>query len=275
MVYFVCTLFVVVLCIGGYLFAIAPSRRKDVYFPYDTPYIAHRGLFDNHGQSPENSMAAFQNAVEHNYGIELDVQKTKDDKLVVFHDETLERMCGVDRVLSECTFEEIAQLHLADSHEKIPLFSDFLKMVDGAVPLIVEIKPDGDWAKTTRMTLDILRNYRGEYCIESFNPRVIGIVRREAPHITRGQLSSDYFKDEPQMGWWKKFVLTNLMMNFISRPDFVAYDHHCPNQFSYKMLKSVFGCINVCWTIKSQSELEAAKRYFNSFIFDGFIPDQE
>lgn len=274
MVYFISALFVVALCVGAYLFAIAPSRRKAVYFPYNTPYIAHRGLFDNRGQAPENSMAAFRHAVECGYGIELDIQKTKDDKLVVFHDETLERMCGVGRVLSECTFEEIANLHLAESEETIPLFADFLAMVDGAVPLIVEIKPDGEWAKTTQMVLELLKNYNGAYCIESFNPRVIGIVRREAPYVTRGQLSSNYFKDEPQMGWCKKFVLTNLMMNFISRPDFVAYDHHCHNQFSYRVLKRVFGCINVCWTIKSQAELEEAKRHFDSFIFDSFIPDR-
>lgn len=262
-------------CVALYLFAIAPSRRKNVYFPYESPLIAHRGLFDNQGLRPENSMAAFSNAIDNHYGIELDIQKTADDKLVIFHDDDLMRMCGVDKILSECTYEELLSLRLANSEEQIPLFADFLKLVNGAVPLIIEIKPDGDWSKTTYMVLDILKEYQGEFCIESFNPRVMGIVRRECPHITRGQLASNFFYDEPSWSWGKKFILSNLMMNFVSRPDFIAFDHKYPHLFSYKVVKSVFGCINVCWTIKSQSELEAARKHFDSFIFDSFIPHQD
>ena len=103
-------------------------------------YYAHRGLHDNETDAPENSMNAFKKAIDAGYGIELDVQLTKDRIPVVFHDETLKRVCGVDGRVRDYTYEELQQFRLCRSDERIPLFSDFLKLVDGKVPLIIEIK---------------------------------------------------------------------------------------------------------------------------------------
>ena len=85
-----------------------PNRgRKEKMKVFEKQYIAHRGLFDNESEAPENSIPAFQRAVQQGYGIELDVQLTTDNRLVVFHDETLQRMCGFDKKLTDCSYDEL------------------------------------------------------------------------------------------------------------------------------------------------------------------------
>ena len=126
-----------------YLFLIFPNiSRKEALKPYTERYVAHRGLFNNK-DVPENSLKAFRKAVESGYGIELDVQLTTDDRLVVFHDVSLYRMTGIDKNLTDCSYEELLTYHLLDTDEKIPLFSDVLKVLQPDTRLIIEIKPEG------------------------------------------------------------------------------------------------------------------------------------
>lgn len=259
--------------IGLYLYAIKPnSDRTSKMKPYEERMIAHRGLFDNNSSLPENSVASFRLAVENGYGIELDVQLTADKKLVVFHDENLKRMCGIDKILHKCSYKELQQYRLADSNERIPLFSEVLSVIGGKVPLIVEIKSEGDWKTTTQMTAELLDHYSGLYVIESFHPGAVKWFRKKRPDIIRGQLSMDYFKHGEKLPWIIKFLLTNLMLNFISRPDFIAYDHTQADQLSYKICRKLFKVENVAWTIQNEDDLRKARKNFNCFIFDGFIP---
>ena len=137
----------------GYLFCIKPNKpRMDKMKPFYNYYYAHRGLHDKKSR-PENSIPAFQNAVSHGYGIELDVQKTKDHVLVVFHDEDLQRLCHVNKKLYQCTYKELQKYSLRGTKERIPRLKDVLKAIDGKVPLIVEIKSDGNWVQTTKRTV--------------------------------------------------------------------------------------------------------------------------
>ena len=126
---------------GLYLLAIMPRM---VHKPDKQPLLgvlyAHRGLHDNGSDAPENSMRAFEKAVKAGYGIELDVQLSRDRIPVVFHDFTLERVCGVKGKVYDYTYEELQRFRLYQSEERIPRFEDFLKMVDGRVPLIMEYK---------------------------------------------------------------------------------------------------------------------------------------
>lgn len=126
-----------------YLFLVAPRmiNRAD-RTPFCGIHYAHRGLFDNNSDAPENSLAAFKKAVDAGYGIELDVQLSKDEKLVVFHDATLKRMCGIDGKVWDYTLEELQQMKLLNSNETIPTFEQFLEVVDGKVPFILEFKLD-------------------------------------------------------------------------------------------------------------------------------------
>ena len=124
-----------------YFLAIMPrmghrKARKD----FEGVYYAHRGLFDNEGDGPENSLMAFRRAADAGYGMEMDVQITKDGVPVVFHDFTLERMCKKPGKICDYTWQELKDFKLGNSQETIPKFEDVLKAVNGRVPLIIEIK---------------------------------------------------------------------------------------------------------------------------------------
>ncbi len=265
---------VILLIITLCFYSIAPNKRKNIDFPFKNFYIAHRGLFNNNTESLENSMSSFRKAIEYGYGIELDVQLTKDGKLVVFHDTSMQRMCVVDRSIYNSTYSEIKKCKLLNSDETIPLFKEVLEEIDGKVPLIVEIKSKKNWKKTTYAVLRELRTYKGKYCIQSFNPLILRIIKKSCPDIIRGQLSTDFFKDFPNKKWYEKFFMSNLMLNFISRPDFISYNHKWKNQFFYSIFRKVFSGTNVAWTIKSQKELDEAEKVFDGIIFEGFIPDK-
>ena len=224
---------------------------------------------------PENSMPAFERAVAAGYGIELDTQTTKDGRLVVFHDETLYRMCGVDKKLYECTYEELMKYGLARTDYRIPLFSDVLKVVGGRVPLVVEIKSEGNFKKTTRLTAEQLDSYRGMYCVESFHPLVIRWFRKNRPDVLRGQLSTNFFRSTLKRAWYENIILTNLMLNFLSRPDFVAYNYRYKNQPSFFLCRHLFKVVSAAWTVRSEAVLKKVSNVFEVIIFDSFIPGRK
>lgn len=259
---------------GLYLLSIRPNRgRQDRMKPFEQTYIAHRGLYDNR-VIPENSLPGFQRAVAAGYGIELDVQLTTDDQLVIFHDETLERMCADKRKLHELSYAELSSLRLLDTEERIPLFRDVLEAVGGAVPMIVEIKSEGRWRDTTRLTEAMLRDYPGLYCVESFHPFVLRWYRKHSPDTIRGQLSTDYRRDHTVLPAWERFLLTNLMLNFVSRPDFIAYNCKHMRQPSFTLCRRLYRPVPVAWTVQSPEELEAIRSVFRVFIFERFFPGE-
>ena len=254
-----------------YILAIMPrlSGRPDVT-PLLGRYYAHRGLHDNNSDAPENSMAAFRKAVEAGYGIELDVQLTRDRIPVVFHDETLDRVCGVPGKVRDFTFEELQQFSLLRSQERIPRFADFLNLVDGKIPLIVEIKIHENAAAVCEKVDELLRDYKGVYCVESFHPMAMKWYKEHRPDVVRGQLSTSFnkpFKKESLPENAVHYLLTN----FLCRPDFIAYDHLHKHNIS-RLVCQIFRPLNVTWTVKSQTQLDACRKDFDLFIFEGFIP---
>ena len=154
---------------GLYFLAVMPrmTGRADPA-PFNTKFFAHRGLHDNKSGAPENSMPAFRKAVEKGYGIELDVQLSSDGVPVIFHDLDLARACGVQGLVRERTYEELQTLRLFGSEEKIPALKDFLEMVDGRVPLIVEFKSEDSDLTLCRVIAPMLRAYKGAYYRFSF-----------------------------------------------------------------------------------------------------------
>lgn len=268
---------ILILCLvfcSVYLFLLKTQRASEQKMKaYKNVYIAHRGLFNEKEDIPENSLPAFKRAVEAGYGVELDVQLTIDKKLVVFHDSTLERMCSVNKKLTDCTYEELCEYSLVGTSEKIPLFSDVLSVIGGKVPLIVEIKTEGAYEELCEHSAKMLDCYNGEYCIESFNPFAVRWFKENRPEVVRGQLATDYFADNVNKSFIEKFVLTNMFLNQYTRPDFIAYNHKHTNAFSYRVCRKVFNPVNVAWTIKTQKELETAKKVYDVIIFDSFIPE--
>ena len=268
-------LMVIAVLIVLYFLAIKPrlSRQKQ-WAPFKGVYYAHRGLHDNESEAPENSLPAFKKAVKAGYGIELDVQLTKDRVPVVFHDFTLERACGKPGKVYEYTYEELQQFPLFQSNERIPRFEEILKEVDGKVPLIVEIKLE--WMDLTVCAFvdKLLKEYKGMYCIESFNPLVLTWYRRYHNDVLRGQLSDAFLKEGEYRGvlYW---ILQNLLLNWMTKPDFVAYNHKYADNLSRRLCRKLYKNMAAAWTIKSQQELEAAKEEFDVFIFDSFIPKKQ
>lgn len=261
--------------IVAYLIAIMPRMmgRPD-YTPLMDHYYAHRGLHDNKTDAPENSMKAFQKAVDAGYGIELDVQLTKDRIPVVFHDESLKRVCGVDGNVRDYTYEELQQFSLCGSRERIPLFSDFLKLVDGKVPLIIEIKIHEDYKTVCQVADELIRGYKGDYCIESFNPLAVKWYKEHRPEVIRGQLSSRLVpKGEREPFLY--FMSHYLLFNCVAKPDFIAYDHLHKGNISRTICQHLYGALSVAWTIKSQEQLDHSRKQFDLFIFEGFIPDNK
>lgn len=235
-------------------------------------HYAHRGLHDNSGEAPENSMAAFEKAVEADYGIEMDVQLTKDGIPVVFHDFTLERVCGKEGKVCDYTWDELKDFRLFSSEETIPRFESVLELVKGKVPLIVELKVEWTDASVCPVADALLRKYQGLYCIESFNPLALWWYRRHHSDVVRGQLSDGFLKSGEFHGALYG-VLQNLLLNWITKPDFVAYNHKYASNLSRKLCRSLYGNMAAAWTIKSQEELEHSRDQFDIFIFDSFIPN--
>lgn len=255
-----------------YLFLIMPRiRNKPRKSPYMGVFYAHRGLHDNKKSAPENSMKAFRRAVEAGYGIELDVQLTKDGIPVIFHDFTLERMCGVSGKIETMTYEQLRQLSLLNTEEKIPSLEEFLNMAAGQVPLIVELKIEWTNLALCPVVDKMLSEYEGVYCIESFNPLALLWYRRNHREVMRGQLSTNFRKD----GGYKNIfylLLTHLLTNCVTSPDFIAYNCQFKNEPGRIICRKLYKNLAVAWTVKSQEQLESLEKDFDLFIFDSFIP---
>lgn len=233
---------------------------------------AHRGLHNNDGDAPENSLRAFQKAVEAGFGIEMDIQVTKDNVPVVFHDFTLKRICGAEGRVRDYTYKELRQFKLCNSDQFIPRLEDALRCVDGRVPLIVELKIEGMNLSVCPAGDKLLADYKGMYCVESFHPLGLLWYRLHRKNIVRGQLS-DAFLREGEFRGFLSFLLQNLLFNWLGKPDFVAYNRKYPHMLSRKLCRGLFHNTAAAWTIKSQEQLEAAKRYFDIYIFDSFVPE--
>lgn len=241
-----------------------PKRMPEVYY-------AHRGLHDNEGDAPENTLAAFRRAVERGYGIELDVQVTGDGQVVVAHDFNLKRICGVDRDIDTLTCGELSRYPIFKSRETVPLLSDVLELVDGKVPLIVELKYKNSRSLVCELTDRLLRRYKGVYCVESFHPGALLWYRLNRPRVCRGQLSSNFPKHDRQYTP-VHYAMRWLLGNFATAPDFIAYDCRDKNALSLTLCRNLFGCPAVAWTVKSRAQLEDCRDSFDYFIFEGFEP---
>lgn len=237
--------------------------------------IAHRGLHDHNVNIPENSISAFAGAIEKGYIIEMDVSLTKDKKLVVFHDKKLKRLFGLDRYLKDISYEELSKQKLPNSNETVLLFGEVLNFVDGKVPLLIEIKNEGKAGEMESMVYDQLKNYKGKYAIQSFNPYTLKWFRMNAPEVLRGQLSgsfiiSDYeveYAGTTRLPGHKRFLLKNLLLNFESRPNFIAYEVNNTSDKRIKSLKKL-GAPVLGWTIKEQAMYEKAKYEYDNLIVD-------
>ena len=187
-------------------------------------FYAHRGLYDNSRGIPENSLPAFRAAAEKGYGVELDVQLSSDGAVVVFHDDTLDRVCGVHGNVVDFSLAELQRMKLLDTEEVMPLFMDVLDVLSrGAGPLIVELKTGKRNDELCEKTRELLRAYPGVYCVESFDPNIITWFKKNAPDIVRGQLAMPEECYAAGVNRLLRRLLAGCRFSFLNRPDFIAY----------------------------------------------------
>lgn len=266
-------LLVIIVLVILYLLAIMPKLIRNPGHKALSGWLyAHRGIHKNKSEAPENSIVAFQRAIDNHFGIELDVQLTKDQVPVVIHDYNLKRICGVDLKVREVTYEELQQYKLFKSKEKIPTLKEALDCIQGKVPIIVELKIPWGAASTCEAASKLLNEYNGIYCIESFNPFGLMWYRRHYPKIIRGQLATDFKKEKIVGNKYQYFILKHLLFNFLTKPDFIAYQHIYKKDISFSICRRLYRTKTAAWTIKKEEELLSSKRYFDLFIFDSFIP---
>lgn len=242
----------------------APDSKKA---PFLGRNFAHRGLHSEDQSVPENSLKAFALAAEAGYGMELDVQLSRDGQVVVFHDDTLDRVCGVCARVDELDYAELKKLPLFGTEERIPLFSEVLALIEGRTPLIVELKTGPRNDELCEKTCQLLRKYPGAYCIESFNPFIVAWWRFHAPRVLRGQLSQlpeEFVRGGRSVA--EGIVLGNTLLNVAARPHFIAY--RIGPKTACTRFAELLGAMPVGWTSHSRDS-EAGR---DAVIFEYYKP---
>lgn len=229
--------------------------------------IAHRGL--HQGKTvPENSLLAFAAAIAQGYPIEMDVQLLADGGIAVFHDKTLDRLTGQPGTIHDQTLASLKHCHLYNTDQTIPALTEALDLIQGQVPVLIEIKNEGRVGSLERALLTILADYQGEFAVQSFNPLSLQWFKRHAPHIRRGQLSS-------AIGWppaprHLAMAHSNLLFNWASQPHFIAYDLRSLPKISTTVAKCAFHIPLITWTVRSPSDQIKAQHCADNYIFDPF-----
>ncbi len=236
----------------------------------ETP-IAHRGLWDKN--TPENSLAAFQKAIDNGYAIELEVHLLADGSIAVFHDDSLARMTGNDGYIKYLYKEDLKLLKLADSKETIPSLEEVLSLVNGKVPLLIEIKNQNKVGPLEQALIDTLSNYNGQYAVQSFNPYSLAYLKKHAPNIIRGQLSGSFkgerFKNV-KLSKIAKFALRHMLLNKkVSEPNFISYEYTPLINRSLSRFKKL---PLIAWPVSNQNDYLKVIKHCDNIIFEGFEP---
>ena len=262
---------VIVIAAAAYAFLVAPGRAPREADELWRAHYAHRGLHSADQSVPENSLAAFSRAVDAGYGIELDVTITADDQIAVFHDDTLARACGVDRDIRECTWTELQTCRLFGTEHRIPLLSEALELVSGRVPLIVELKSTRRYRALCERTAQLLDEYPGLCCIESFDPRIVRWFYVHLPGMVRGQLAAG-FRSYDSTPWYQSLPMSALLTNVLARPHFVAYRHQdARRKIGLRLFKQLGGRL-AAWTVRSPEDARRCRRLFGAVIFEYYKP---
>jgi len=255
------------------LYMITPGKKRPEMEKYKKVKFAHRGLHDS--EKAENSLSAFAAAKEMGFGIELDIRLSKDGELVVFHDDNLSRVVGKEGKVADFTAEELSKMKLLGTKDGIPTLKEVLKLIDGAVPLLIEMKMNNGESGVPEKLVEEIDGYKGEFIVESFNPLALRTLKKMRPDILRGILSVEYMKDPKNKGKLLYKMLQNLQFNFFMRPDFVAYEKKGYSVGNLRFIRRNFDTPLIAWTIKSpEEEREAISHGFDTVIFEGYIPER-
>lgn len=246
-----------------------PSKtRRERSWLVDRP-IAHRGLHNLSAGIPENSLGAFDAAIQRMLPIEFDVRLTEDGQAVVFHDENLNRLTGIDRPVAATTLHEMQSLRIAGTDQRPPSLADALDFIDGRVPVLIELKTVGRPGPLETIVSTALGRFDGPAAVQSFSPRSMQWFRDYAPQVTRGQISGAYLGHG--LTSLHHFIQRHLLMLRISRPHFVAHHVGCLGLPAVRLWRRLGGPL-LAWTVRSDRDLDRARGRADGLIFEGFDP---
>lgn len=220
--------------------------------------IAHRGIHNNI-DVPENSLSAFENALNLNLPIELDVRLTKDLELVVFHDGNAKRMTGIDVNIEELIIEQISSLNLLNTNEHIPLLQDVLSLIDGQVLIDIEVKETKKIKEITDKLMSTLKHYNGNVIIKSFSPKIIKYLKNIDNSYTYGLLMKEKYKNKAK----ELFMKSNLVLSYCN-PSFLAISKKLAKTNRFQKLRKIYDIY--IWTFQNPDELENYKQYGDYYI---------
>ena len=263
----------------AYVFLTMPRVFDNANMDLLTINYAHRGLHND--EIPENSLAAYSNAIDNGYGIEIDVQLSSDGEIFVFHDSTALRMCGVDKKIFEMTAEEIKLLRLKETDEHIPTLAEVLSLVDGSVPLLIEVKYYADTMKLCSLLAEALDSYYGSFAIQSFDPRVLRYFKKYRPTFARGQLVAKAPKRSDKASTKENdgqnpivsFLLSHLLLNVLSRPDFISIQKNHTRELAFILATEVFKAKAFIWTVKNEKQYDFFRKQGYHSIFENIRPE--
>lgn len=262
--------------VGGvfclFLWLIHPAMgRKNECRDFTAWDYAHRGLWNMDLGIPENSMPAFRRAVEKGYAIELDVHLTADHQLVVFHDDTLNRVCGVQGTPESMTMAELQKLSLSGTEEHMPSLQDVLSLVRGRTPILLEIKQPSLRSEICRFLVPVMQAYSGPFLIESFNPMALRAYKKADSAPLFGLLSERY-PSSLQLNPLMKIVSTSLIADVICRPDFIAYNFRTVNVTGFILVRKLFRAPVFVWTVRKEEDYRKCRELYDAVIFEHFLP---
>ena len=249
--------------------------RAPLHPAFLTTPIAHRAYHDVRQGRPENSRAAIKAAIDAGYGIEIDLQLSRDGVPMVFHDETLERLTPREGWVCDLSAAQLADIPLKGGDEGIPTLTDVLSLVAGRVPLLIELKDqtlrmaetDG---RLEQATATALAAYTGPVAVMSFNPHCIARMAAYAPTLPRGLTTSAYDPDD-----WHPLA-PEICDRLRPIPDydgtlssFISHEHGDLSRPRVAELAAQ-GAAILCWTIKSPEEETAARRIAQNITFENY-----
>lgn len=261
----------IIFLLSLYLFLIAPRiGRRERALTLVNNY-AHRGILSE--SDVENSLSALVGATKAGYGIELDVRLDGDGRVVVFHDDTLSRMCGIDKKVKDLPSSELDTIRLGDSDEGIPTLAEVLARVDRSVPLCIELKGTSLDTSLCPAVAKLLDGYDGVYSVESFNPFLLAWFRQNRPEVIRGQLVSNFFK-EGGTSLAIKILCTPMLTNVLSRPDYISYNTRF-KILSVTLCEKLFGAVMFAWTVRDRELHKKVRARGHASIFQDFKPSEK
>lgn len=242
-----------------------PDASRDIAWLIDNPLI-HRGDFSP--EAPENSLAAFSQAAEKGYNIELDIQLTSDGEIVVFHDTGLKRMCGVRRKIAKSSLAELKEYKLGNTKERIPTLKEVLELINGRVGIVIELKVYTRYLALSKKLSDVIEGYQGKFSVHSFSPFAMRWVGKNRPEWIHGIVSMNYQRIGliGLFGLW----LTNIPFFDEIRPDYIFY---YSGHLDTKLVRSakLRGMRVLCWTVKTGGELAKASVLADNYLCEGSI----